>query len=95
MIGLTINKQFLVFKDTMFDSIMNNLFIELEIDELTRENKLRFVDYFMDNYVSCLEPIFENNDLIIDEDNIDTEELNNIFIGFEEYLDYILETSNK
>jgi hypothetical protein len=90
MIGLTINKQFLVFKDIMFDRIMNNLFIELEINELTRENKLRFVDYFMDNYVSCLEPIFKDNDLTIDEDNIDNEELNNIFIGFEEYLDYIL-----
>ena len=90
MVGLTINKQFLIFNDIIFDNIMNNLFIELEINELTRENKLQFVDYFMNNYVSCLEPIFENNDLTIDEDNIDNEELNNIFIGFEEYLDYIL-----
>lgn len=90
MVGLTINKQFLIFNDIIFDNIMNNLFIELEINELTRENKLQFVDYFMNNYVSCLEPIFENNGLTIDEDNIDNEELNNIFIGFEEYLDYIL-----
>ena len=95
MIGLTIGKQFLLFNDTMFDSILNNLFLDLEIECLTKENKHRFVDYFRDNYVSCLEPIFEDNDLIIDEDNIDNEELNNIFIGFEEYLDYILEISNK
>lgn len=92
MTGLTIGHQFLVFKDTMFDSIMNNLFIELEINELTRENKLRFVDYFMDNYISCLEPIFENNDLYVNEDDIDNDELNVIFNEFEEYLDWILKT---
>lgn len=95
MIGLTIGKQFLIFNDTMFDSILNNLFIELEIEELTRENKLRFVDGFMDNYMTYLEPIFENNDLCVNEDDIDNDELNVIFNEFEEYLDYILEISNK
>jgi hypothetical protein len=92
MIGLTIGKQFLVFNDIMFDGIMNNLFLDLEINCLTKENKSRFVDSFMDNYMTYLEPIFENNDLSVNEDDIDNDELNVIFNEFEEYLDWILKT---
>lgn len=92
MIGLTIGKQFLRFNDIMFDGIMNNLFLDLEINCLTKENKFRFVDYFMDNYMTYLEPIFENNDLCVNEDDVDNDELNVIFNEFEEYLDWILET---
>ena len=92
MIGLTIGKQFLVFKDIMFDSIMNNLFLDLEINCLTKENKSRFVDSFMNNYMTYLEPIFENNDLYVNEDDIDNDELNVIFNEFEEYLDWILKS---
>lgn len=92
MIGLTIGKQFLVFKDIMFDSIMNNLFLDLEINCLTKENKSRFVDSFMNNYITYLEPIFENNDLYVNEDDIDNDELNVIFNEFEEYLDWILKS---
>ena len=46
----------------------------------------------MDNYMTYLEPIFENNDLYVDEDDIDNDELNVIFNEFEEYLDWILKT---
>ena len=92
MIGLTIGKQFLIFNDIMFDGIMNNLFLDLEINCLTKENKSRFVDSFMDNYMTYLEPIFENNDLSVNEDDIDNDELNVIFNEFEEYLDWILKT---
>lgn len=92
MIGLTIGKQFLIFNDIMFDGIMNNLFLDLEIDCLTKENKSRFVDSFMDNYMTYLEPIFENNDLYVNEDDIDNDELNVIFNEFEEYLDWILKS---
>ncbi len=92
MIGLTIGKQFLRFNDIMFDGIMNNLFLDLEINCLTKENKSRFVDSFMDNYMTYLEPIFEDNDLYVDEDDIDNDELNVIFNEFEEYLDWILKT---
>ncbi len=92
MIGLTIGKQFLRFNDIMFDGIMNNLFLDLEINCLTKENKHRFVDSFTDNYMTYLEPIFENNDLYVDEDDIDNNELNVIFNEFEEYLDWILKT---
>jgi hypothetical protein len=92
MIGLTIGKQFLVFNDIMFDGIMNNLFLDLEINCLTKENKSRFVDSFMDNYMTYLEPIFENNDLYVNEDDIDNDELNVIFNEFEEYLDWILKS---
>lgn len=92
MIGLTIGKQFLRFNDIMFDGIMNNLFLDLEIDCLTKENKSRFVDSFMDNYMAYLEPIFENNDLYVNEDDIDNDELNVIFNEFEEYLDWILKS---
>ena len=92
MIGLTIGKEFLRFNDIMFDGIMNNLFLDLEIDCLTKENKSRFVDSFMDNYMIYLEPIFEDNDLYVDEDDIDNDELNVIFNEFEEYLDWILKT---
>lgn len=92
MIGLTIGKQFLRFNDVMFDGIMNNLFLDLEINCLTKENKSRFVDSFMDNYMTYLEPIFENNDLYVNEDDIDNDELNVIFNEFEEYLDWILKT---
>ena len=92
MIGLTLGKQFLVFNDIMFDSIMNNLFLDLEINCLTKENKSRFVDSFMDNYMTYLEPIFENNGLCVNEDDVDNDELNIIFNEFEEYLDWILET---
>ena len=90
MTGLTIGKQFLVFNDTTYDGIMNNLFLELEINELTQDNKLRFINYFMDNYMVCLESIFDENDLIVDEDDIDNNELNTIFNEFGEYLDYVL-----
>lgn len=92
MIGLTIGKQFLRFNDIMFDGIMNNLFLDLEINCLTKENKSRFVDSFMDNYMTYLEPIFENNDLSVNEDDIDNDELNVIFNEFEEYLDWILKS---
>lgn len=92
MIGLTIGKQFLRFNDVMFDGIMNNLFLDLEINCLTKENKSRFVDSFMDNYMTYLEPIFENNDLYVNEDDIDNDELNIIFNEFEEYLDWILKS---
>mgnify|MGYP003302009484 CR=1 FL=1 len=92
MIGLTIGKQFLRFNDIMFDGIMNNLFLDLEINCLTKENKSRFVDSFMDNYMIYLEPIFEDNDLYVNEDDIDNDELNIIFNEFEEYLDWILKT---
>lgn len=92
MIGFTVGHQFLVFKDTMFDGIMNNLFLDLEINCLTKENKSRFVDSFMDNYMTYLEPIFENNDLSVNEDDIDNDELNVIFNEFEEYLDWILKS---
>lgn len=92
MTGLTIGKQFLVFNDIMFDGIMNNLFLDLEIDCLTKYNKCRFVDSFMNNYMTYLEPIFEDNDLCVNEDDIDNNELNIIFNEFEEYLDWIIET---
>ena len=92
MIGLTIGKQFLRFNDIMFDGIMNNLFLDLEINCLTKENKSRFVDSFMDNYMTYFEPIFENNDLSVNEDDIDNDELNVIFNEFEEYLDWILKS---
>ena len=92
MIGLTIGKQFLRFNDIMFDGIMNNLFLDLEINCLTKENKFRFVDSFMNNYMTYLEPIFENNDLYVNEEDIDNDELNIIFNEFEEYLDWILKT---
>lgn len=92
MIGFTFGKTFLVFNDIMFDGIMNDLFLDLEIDCLTKENKHRFVDSFMDNYMTYLEPIFENNDLYVNEDDIDNDELNVIFNEFEEYLDWILKS---
>lgn len=92
MIGFTVGHQFLIFNDDMFDKIMNNLFLDLEIDCLTKENKSRFVDSFMDNYMTYLEPIFENNDLYVNEDDIDNDELNVIFNEFEEYLDWILKS---
>lgn len=92
MIGFTFGKTFLVFNDIMFDGIMNNLFLDLEINCLTKENKSRFVDSFMDNYMTYLEPIFENNDLYVNEDDIDNDELNVIFNEFEEYLDWILKS---
>ena len=90
MIGFTFGKIFLLFNNDMFDSILNNLFLDLEIECLTKENKFRFVDSFMDNYMIYLEPIFEDNDLYIQEDDIDENELNVIFNEFEEYLDWIL-----
>lgn len=92
MIGFTFGKTFLVFNDIMFDNIMNDLFLDLEIDCLTKENKSRFVDSFMDNYMTYLEPIFEHNDLYVNEDDIDNDELNVIFNEFEEYLDWILKS---
>lgn len=92
MIGFTFGKTFLIFNDIMFDGIMNNLFFDLEIDCLTKENKSRFVDSFMDNYMTYLEPIFEDNDLYVNEDDIDNDELNIIFNEFEEYLDWILKS---
>ena len=90
MIGFTFGNIFLIFNNDMFDSILNNLFLDLEIECLTKENKFRFVDSFMDNYMIYLEPIFEDNDLYIQEDDIDESELNVIFNEFEEYLDWIL-----
>ena len=91
MIGFTFGNIFLIFKNSMFDNILNNLFLDLEIECLTKENKFRFVDSFMDNYMTYLEPIFEDNYLYIQEDDIDKNELNIIFNEFEEYLDWILE----
>ena len=91
MIGFTFGNIFLIFNNDMFDSILNNLFLDLEIECLTKENKFRFVDSFMDNYMIYLEPIFDDNDLYIQEDDIDESELNIIFNEFEEYLDWILE----
>ena len=91
MIGFTFGKIYLIFNNSMFDNILNNLFLDLEIECLTKENKFRFVDSFMDNYMIYLEPIFEDNDLYIQEDDIDKGELNVIFNEFEEYLDWILE----
>lgn len=91
MIGFTFGKIFLIFNNSMFDNILNNLFLDLEIECLTKENKFRFVDSFMDNYMTYLGPIFEDNDLYIQEDDIDENELNIIFNEFEEYLDWILE----
>lgn len=90
MIGLTIGKSFLLFKYDMFDDILNNLFLDLELYELTEENKSQFIDGFMDNYMIYLEPIFEDNDLYIQENDIDESELNAIFNEFEEYLDWII-----
>jgi hypothetical protein len=92
MIGFTFGKTFLVFNDIMFDGIMNDLFLDLDVVCLTKENKHIFVDAFMDNYMSYLEPIFENNDLSVEEEDIDTDELNIIFNEFEEYLDWILKS---
>ena len=91
MNGFTFGNIFLIFNNDMFDSILNNLFLDLEIECLTKENKFRFVDSFRDNYMIYLEPIFEDNDLYIQEDDIDKNELNIIFNEFEEYLDWILE----
>ena len=91
MIGFTFGNIFLIFNNDIFDSILNNLFLDLEIECLTKENKFRFVDSFMDNYMFYLEPIFYDNDLYIQEDDIDESELNVIFNEFEEYLDWILE----
>lgn len=91
MIGFTFGKIFLIFNNDIFDSILNNLFLDLEIECLTKENKFRFVDSFMDNYMIYLEPIFEDNDLYIQEDDIDENELNVIFNEFEEYPNWILE----
>ena len=91
MIGFTFGNIFLTFNNDMFDSILNNLFLDLEIKCLTKENKFRFVDSFMDNYLIYLEPIFEDYfDLNIKENDIDKDELNLIFNEFEEYLDWIL-----
>lgn len=91
MIGITFGKSFLIIKYDMFDDILSNLFLDLEIYELTEENKSQIIDSFMDNYLIYLEPIFEDYfDLNIKEDDIDKEELNAIFNEFEEYLDWIL-----
>ena len=91
MIGITVGKSFLIFKYDMFDVILSNLFLDLEIYELTEENKSQIIDSFMDNYLIYLEPIFEDYfDLNIKEDDIDKDELNAIFNEFEEYLDWIL-----
>ena len=91
MIGITVGKSFLIFKYDMFDDILSNLFLDLEIYELTEENKSQIIDSFMDNYLIYLEPIFEDYfDLNIKEDDIDKDELNLIFNEFEEYLDWIL-----
>ena len=91
MIGITVGKSFLIFKYDMFDDILSNLFLDLEIYELTEENKSQIIDSFMDNYLIYLEPIFEDYfDLNIKEDDIDKDELNAIFNEFEEYLDWIL-----
>ena len=91
MIGITVGKSFLIFKYDMFDDILSNLFLDLEIYELTEENKSQIIDSFMDNYLIYLEPIFEDYfDLNIKENDIDKDELNLIFNEFEEYLDWIL-----
>ena len=90
MIGFTFGKNFMIFKYDMFDDILSNLFLDLEIYELTEENKSQIIDSFMDNYMIYLEPIFEDNDLYIQEDDINESELNVIFNEFEEYLDWIL-----
>ena len=91
MIGITFGKSFLIFKYDMFDDILSNLFLDLEIYELTEENKSQIIDSFMDNYLIYLEPIFEDYfDLNIKENDIDKDELNLIFNEFEEYLDWIL-----
>lgn len=91
MIGITFGKSFLIFKYDMFDDILSNIFLDLEIYELTEENKSQIIDSFMDNYLIYLEPIFEDYfDLNINEDDIDKDELNLIFNEFEEYLDWIL-----
>lgn len=95
MTGLTIGKQFLIFTETSFDFIFQSILRDLEYTELTRENKSDLVDYFMNNSDNYLSEIFEDNDLYFDEDDIDSEELNNIFIGFEDYLDYILDMCDK
>ena len=91
MIGFTFGKNFLIFKYDMFDDILSNLFLDLEIYELTEDNKSQIIDSFMDNYLIYLEPIFEDYfDLNIKENDIDKDELNLIFNEFEEYLDWIL-----
>lgn len=91
MFGITFGKSFLIFKYDMFDDILSNLFLDLEIYELTEENKSQIIDSFMDNYLIYLEPIFEDYfDLNIKEDDIDKDELNLIFNELEEYLDWIL-----
>lgn len=90
MIGLSIGKQFLIFKDTLYDKILNDIFFETEFKELTEENKFKFIDYFRDNYMNCLEPIFESNDILVEEDDIDNNELNVIFNEFEDYINRIL-----
>lgn len=91
MIGFTFGKRFLIIKYDMFDDILSNLFLDLEIYELTEENKSQIIDSFMDNYLIYLEPIFEDYfDLNIKENDIDKDELNLIFNEFEEYLDWIL-----
>ena len=91
MIGITVGKSFLIFKYDMFDDILSNLFLDLEIYELTEENKSQIIDSFMDNYLIYLEPIYEDYfDLNIKENDIDKDELNLIFNEFEEYLDWIL-----
>ena len=91
MIGITYGKSFLIIKYDMFDDILSNLFLDLEIYELTEENKSQIIDSFMDNYLIYLEPIFEDYfDLNIKEDDINKDELNLIFNEFEEYLDWIL-----
>lgn len=59
MIGFTFGKSFFIFKYDMFDDILSNLFLDLEIYELTEENKSQIIDSFMDNYLIYLEPIFE------------------------------------
>lgn len=89
MIGLSIGKQFLVFNDKLHDKILNVIFFETEFNELTEENKSKFIDYFKDNYINCLETIFEENDLSVEEDDIDNNELNVIFNEFENYINYI------
>lgn len=91
MIGFTFGKSFLILKYDMFDDILSNLFLDLEIYELTEESKSQIIDSFTDNYLIYLEPIFEDYfDLNIKEDDIDKEELNDIVNEFEEYLDWIL-----
>jgi hypothetical protein len=90
MIGLSICKEFLVFNDKLYDKILNNIFFETEFKELTEENKSKFIDYFKDNFMNCLETIFEENDLSVEEDDIDNNELNTIFNEFENYINYIL-----